>query len=437
MSSLNKQSILSKLREGVAGRIVSGSFWVILGTIASKVLVFAATMIVARILAKDVYGQLGIVRSTIQLFVSLSAFGVGAMATKYIAQYRKSSKIETAKIYCIANIFVLCMAVISCTVLILTADTIAINRLKTPELATDIRIAGVILFFTLLNGAQTGSLSGFEDFRRISFSNMVMGVSEVVLLCGGAYLWGLHGAVMGFGITYLIAFLYNGYYIRKHLREEQIDYIEGLKALKLADFRILLSFSIPLAATSWVQASVYWWMKTVVVNYAGFADMANYDVGEQWKIQIMFIPAILSTVLLPILSSVNDNETDRKKAIRINYYINVTTTLSLSLLIVLFGSLILKLYGPSYNNPLPLYILACTTVFDSISNVYGTALISANKVPLTLISNIIWAIVLLICFYSIVRIQWPFENKLAISYLFAGAFQALTVSVIAKKSKVC
>ena len=66
----------------------------------------------------------------------------------------------------------------------------------------------------------------------------------------------------------------------------------------------------------------YWWVKTWVVQHAGFENMANYDVAEQWKSQLLFIPGIVANVLLPILSSSMNNKQERKIAIKINLMIN-------------------------------------------------------------------------------------------------------------------
>lgn len=63
--------LLKTDNSNITRRIVSGSFWVLVGTIVSKIMVFVATIIVARILSKEVYGQLGIIRSTIQLLWDL------------------------------------------------------------------------------------------------------------------------------------------------------------------------------------------------------------------------------------------------------------------------------------------------------------------------------------------------------------------------------
>ena len=45
-----------------------------------------------------------------------------------------------------------------------------------PALAGELRIAGILLFFNALNGAQTGALSGFEAFRAIARINLVRGL---------------------------------------------------------------------------------------------------------------------------------------------------------------------------------------------------------------------------------------------------------------------
>lgn len=404
---------------------MSGAFWVLAGTIVSKIMVFVATIIVARLLTKEVYGQLGIIRSTIQLFVGLSAFGIGATATKHIAQYRNSDPRMAVRIYCIANIFVLLMGIVASIVLISTAGVIAIDKLNAPALTTDIRIAGVILFFTLINGAQTGTLSGFEDFKRIAATNLIMGCSEIILLCLGAKFFGLVGAILGFGFTYFIAWCYNTYHIRKHIRKLGVSVMDTIKTLRFSDFKIIYSFSLPIAMSSWINMGAYWWVKTWVIQHAGFGNMANYDVAEQWKSQLLFIPGIVANVLLPILSNTTNNSHDRSTAIKINLRINIVITGILFLFICLFGHAILSLYGKEYTNLIPLYILAFAAIIDSVSNLCGTVIISSGQAYRVLIYNVVWAITIISTYLYIAQLaQYP-ENSLAIAYLSASIIQTM------------
>ena len=185
---MNLSSIFNKDSDSVISRISSGTSWVLIGTLSSKVLVFVATILVARILPKEVYGQLSIIRSTIALFVSLSAFGIGATATRYIAEYRKSDPKKAIKMYYVANFFVWIMAIVSTAVLLYCAETLASDRLHSPDMTVELRIAAIILFFTLLNGAQTGTLSGFEDFQRIAKCQVIMGITEIIALLSASRL---------------------------------------------------------------------------------------------------------------------------------------------------------------------------------------------------------------------------------------------------------
>ena len=71
-------------------RLAKGSFWSFTGTAAGKFFVLLTGIICARILGKEMFGELGIVRSTFNMFIVVGASGIGVTATRYISAYRKS-----------------------------------------------------------------------------------------------------------------------------------------------------------------------------------------------------------------------------------------------------------------------------------------------------------------------------------------------------------
>ena len=77
--------------------------WSVLSTIINKVLVLFSTILIARFLGQNVYGELAIIKSNTNLFVSFASLGLSLTATKYIAQYRINDKIKTAKIIGLVN----------------------------------------------------------------------------------------------------------------------------------------------------------------------------------------------------------------------------------------------------------------------------------------------------------------------------------------------
>jgi len=56
-------------------RIAKGAFWSLSGSIVSQGSILFASMYVARILGKTQFGELGMIRSTINMFVVFAGFG--------------------------------------------------------------------------------------------------------------------------------------------------------------------------------------------------------------------------------------------------------------------------------------------------------------------------------------------------------------------------
>lgn len=410
-------------------RLLKGSSWTLSGTILSKVLVFCATILVARILTKEMYGELGIIRSTIQMFVAVSSFGIGSTATKYIAEHRNKNPELAGRIYWIGNVFIFAMGFLALILLMFGSEYIAAKMLNAPELSADLKIGGIILFFSILNGAQLGALAGFEDFRFIAISNLINGFSEIILLPIGAYLWGLSGAVLGFGLSFLIVFIFNSFRVSCHFIQIGWKTFDIIRQIKLKDFRVICDFSFPIALSSWINMLTYWFSKTLLIKDAGFGQMANYDVATQIQAQLLFIPGILSQVLLPIL--VNNMSTGKsgsaRSAFKMNLCLNVLVTFSAFLLILLFGRYILMIYGKTYTSVFPLYVLCFCTILDSIANSCVPIVISANKIWSVLWINIAWSAVLLVSYIMCSRYVVP-ENALTIAYLCAAMANCLLVS---------
>ena len=83
--------LLDKLKTSdIARRMASGAFWSFTGTALGKFLVLLSGIFCARILGQEVFGELGMVRSTIGMFIVLGTSGIGVTATRYMANYRRT-----------------------------------------------------------------------------------------------------------------------------------------------------------------------------------------------------------------------------------------------------------------------------------------------------------------------------------------------------------
>ena len=156
-----KESLIHKLKASdIAKRMTRGAFWSLTGTALGKFCILLAGIFCARILGQEGFGELGMVRSTIGMFIVMGSAGIGVTATRFISQYRESDKSYTAAIYTLSNKFALVVGIMIACILLCVSSPIAVYALHEPELQLSVQIGCLILLASILNAAQQGVLTG-------------------------------------------------------------------------------------------------------------------------------------------------------------------------------------------------------------------------------------------------------------------------------------
>lgn len=107
-----KEKISSILSSDINKKIFNHGIWILLGNVISKFVLLIATIIMARYLGKDEYGQFGIIKSTILMFTMFAGLELGMTATKYISQYRVSNKEKVERIVGLSNVFAITLSIL-------------------------------------------------------------------------------------------------------------------------------------------------------------------------------------------------------------------------------------------------------------------------------------------------------------------------------------
>lgn len=81
--------LLNKLTLKEFEDLLKHASWSVLGSALSRVMMLVASIILARVLTKNDYGALGIIKSTVNMFVVFSGFGIGSTTSRYISLYKK------------------------------------------------------------------------------------------------------------------------------------------------------------------------------------------------------------------------------------------------------------------------------------------------------------------------------------------------------------
>lgn len=155
----------------LAYRLARGAFWSLIGAVLARGLGLISSIIVARMLGKSGFGELGIIQSTVGMFGTFAGFGLGITATKFIAEYRTTDPSKAGRIRGLSSAFAWLSSLLTSIILFFAAPWLAEHTLGAPHLASLLRISTIFLFITSINGAQTGALAGFEAFKTVAKIN--------------------------------------------------------------------------------------------------------------------------------------------------------------------------------------------------------------------------------------------------------------------------
>src|ERR1700733_582512 len=114
-------------------RLLRGSFWSLLGTFASRALGLAAAILAARILGKAVYGELGIIQSTVGMLGTFAGFGMGTTATKYVAELRENNPVKAGRIIALSSLVSWGVSLVLMAGLYVAAPWLCLHTLAAPH----------------------------------------------------------------------------------------------------------------------------------------------------------------------------------------------------------------------------------------------------------------------------------------------------------------
>lgn len=408
-------------RTSLEFRFLRNVFWTLSSSIISRVLTLVSLLVTARILGQEDYGALGMIRSTTLTFASFAGLGLGLTATKFVAEYRNMHREKAQKIISLTYTFALVSGLFFCILFLFASDVISADLMNRAELSPEVKISSLILLFSTLIGAQTGIASGLESFKSIALTNLIAGIISLPLMILATYMYEIKGAVIGFCINQVLVFTILHFKVAKLLKQNLIPLSLSLGHL-VNEFGTLWKFTIPAFLATLIPVFVLWLTNTWLIQLPnGYESLAVIDIANQWKEVVMYLPAILGTSILPILSSYSGNgNNDAKsygKVMKIYFLVMTGITLTIILPVVIFSSKLLKLYGfhPTMDDELVLILYSTSSIFLIIASGIGQVLISQSRMWQGLVLNSLWGTVYLTLAHYFLRSDY---GALGIAWAF-------------------
>jgi len=338
-------------------RLARGAFWSLVGTAISRPLMLAASIFVARLLGKEVFGEFGIIRGTIETFGTFAGLSLGLTATKHVAEFRTRDPGRAGRILVLSNLTAVGVGSALGLALVVVAPWFAAGALNAPHLRGSLCTGSLLLLLYALTGAQTGALSGFEAFRTVARVNLCVGLVAFPLLIAGAYVGGLEGAVWGMTVALGVHAILNHFALRAEASRAAVPLrITGC----MREWSVLWQFSLPAVITSGVTLLGTWLCPLLLVQQPdGYREMGVFSAASYWFLALACLPNVLGRVATPMLAerhSVADHAGSRK-IFRLTVAINVTATLPIVVVASLASPWIVLLYGREFARDWPTFVV--------------------------------------------------------------------------------
>lgn len=373
-------------------RFATGVFWTMLGTAIARGGTLLASLFLARVLGKNLFGEIGVLESSVAMFAIFSNMGLSVTATKFVAKYHLKDPGKASRILTLCILFALGAGLAVAGVMYLSASSLATGSLAAPHLQRYLQWLAGILVFSAVNGTLSGALAGLQAFRTIAKVNLLASLISTPLLMGMAYWYGVSGVVGALVSTQVIYLLLYMGALRKVASDFQISFsLQGC----WGERRVLSGFSFPILLNGLMHSPVNWLCIALLVNTVnGYSEMGILNVINIWFLSMLFLPGQLAQVYFPMLEqALSEGRTNEaRKLLWKTVRLNALVCITVAGVITFFADTILLGYGPEYLDAKPVLILVVwTAVIAAIQQPFVILLVVRSKTWLVLCCSIAWA----------------------------------------------
>lgn len=385
------KSAIRKIRHST---LFKDSFWAVSGNGLGYGLLLLSGILIARFLGKDIYGEYGMVKTTMFHIAAFSTFGLGYTSTKFVAQYKAENPVCLRDILHASLSITLCSSLGLAVLLIVFAPWLA-AFLDEPGLIMPFRLLGCIVVFKALSTTQQGILAGFGEFRRLALNNVWAGLIMALVCVPLTCFFGLRGALSALSLSQLSNVIINAFAIRRI--RMNLPQSEGSPFV-----RRLLKFSFPVALQEFSCVLAAWGGSLLLVKYSSLGEMGISSAAGQWNAIILFIPGLLSNVVLSHLSGTLSDVKGHKHTIQRMLVVNLCCTLIPFVVVAMLSPWIVSFYGSTFKGmETVLQVTIFATIFSCCSNVLSSEMIAQGKTWVLLFFRTTRDMLILVAFYAL------------------------------------
>ncbi|WP_394210643.1 hypothetical protein [Enterovibrio calviensis] len=378
-------------------KIINSSFFLLMGTILSRALMFLINLVAARTLPVSSFGQYMFLRNTISMLDGVLSASVGNNAIKDIGE--RQGDIGRLKKY-VGSLIVLNLAFISLflAIFLITGDTISKYLFSNSNGQEIIFFLSMVVFsFTILSSLFQKIMIALSKYREMAYISFICAVIILPLSYLMISNYSLNGLFASVAAYFFIDTALRIYYVSRILVVNSIkDYWVDLYITVIS----ILKKSSYLVTTAIVSSLSFWLYRVIILERSGeFSTLANFDVAYQLGVFSLMVTGVTTNVALQMLSN---KSAETRKVYRANMIVNLVIAIIFALVITLFSSGLLSLFGESYMEQGHLvFLVAVMTIFATVNSINNKLLISKGLLTRIFTHTCISCLVaILFCFFQ-------------------------------------
>ncbi len=369
--------------------------------------------IVGRTLGPADYGIFGAIMSLIYI-ITVPMNTLQTSITKFTSNFKVHN--ETGKIAYLLNrsIKLLFFVSLVATFLFMILSPLFASFMNTEKISPFLSVS-LFLFFALLLPINRGVMQGLQNFKSLGWNYCIEGAVKILIGILFIYLWGLNGAVLAFGVSYIVPFFFSFITLNKDLVTPE-----------KFDTKNVYKYSIPVLIMLTSLTLFYSLDVILVKHFFNAVDAGFYAAISLLGGKIVFFGSIsISLVMFPKVAELYAMKEEHREVLYKSMLLVTIFGFFITLFYWLFPNFSVGLlFGKEYLNIAPmLWIFAALmTVFSLVYllSFYNVS-IHKNKFIYILILFNILQVVLIYLFH---------ENLWQIVYIMSGTMIALFLLLI-------
>lgn len=362
--------------------LVKNTLWMILSHLLSRGSIVFSGLLVAKFFNTDTFSAYSFFILTITTISIYSAMGLGVTVTKFYSQLGKGEDKPIFTLWLLN----MALAIIGSGLFLFLFDYIVPETIHLNKF-----LMALLILFTTADMYNLNALIGLEKYKKIFLISLFSGFLNLIFLVLSIHINDISYIMYGLLFSIVFQFLFGIYFINSYF------FKNISKSISISIIEIFKSMG-PLIIVSIIAASGTWITGRFILNESS-ENFAKFSIGMQWYSLALFIPTIVSRVLLPYL--IKNSNVSNVSLIFKNCYLVSFFCLLLAVISYFLHPYIQTFYGKQYDISqylIPTYLLAAA--ISASSNILGNFIISKNKEKRWLLFTTISFLILLFLIYA-------------------------------------